>query len=399
MTGGGEQNLPSQEQPPKVDAIRYAFCTIHDALLRSRFNLSYLEIIKATEDNSPLLHKYQKYDIKTVARTAEILGFGNDFRGEYVDEWNSLPEENRENFLDWLAKKDDAFRLRYEGFLAEIAPLSPSPTAAAEIQKYLDEEQRKKRIVSQERQREKEAQPNIADMSESELRQEVVKHINDTLGKLAQGPLADGTGAFGYGREPDRRKHYDNGILLPLICSYVRFTKAFREDEQIGVRLELLGIFYSGQMYVDMKPQLDKKAERLPQMTTQEREDFEKFTVEMDAVKEAIEKDGLAPAENRYYFIPLSGVDQAVVSTESFISRAYKANPQAVKGVLLPETISTALKEQEVPIEPATGKPKWRIANLQDLRDAVAIAREYKYFIAEIIERTPKDLWGRPGLT
>ena len=100
-----------------------------------------------------------------------------------------------------------------------------------------------------------------------------------------------------------------------------------------------------------------------------------------------------------YYFIPSNPLEPAIVSTESFISRAHRANPQAAERVLLPKVISDAIDEQEAVIESMTGQPKWKTANLQDLRDVVTIVRGYKGFVKEIIQRTPSINWGRPGLT
>lgn len=190
-----------------------------------------------------------------------------------------------------------------------------------------------------------EQQKPIEALTEQELRQKIVTGINEPLGKLAQGPVADGTGALGFGREWDYKKYYDRGIMLPLFCNYVRLTKAYAADEQTGVRLELLGIRESGQMYIHLKPEFDEKAKRVDQMTPEEREDFRKFSEIMEAQKEAIEKDGLAPTENRYYFIPLKEDGPAIVSTESFITRASRANPQSADTWIGEKILARAEKE------------------------------------------------------
>lgn len=237
----------------------------------------------------------------------------------------------------------------------------------------------------------------IENLSENDLRQEIVTGINDTLGKLANGPVADGTGASGYNRK--FRQWDKDPILLPLMCSYVRFTKAFEQDEQVGVRLELLGLMGSGSMYVALKPELDRQAQEVARMNPEQRAEFKKFTQEMESLRVAIEQDGLTPADNRYYFIPLDPIQPAIVSTESFISRAYRVNPQAAERALLPELIAEAQEEQTAPIEPISGQPRWKVANLQDLRDIATIVRGYKSFVKEIIQRTPTIYWGRSGLT
>ncbi len=241
----------------------------------------------------------------------------------------------------------------------------------------------------------------IEKLSENDLRQEIIIGINDALGNLANGPVADGTGATGYGRISSwwGKGIPEVGSMFPLHCSYARFTKAFERDEQSGVRLELLGIMESGSVYAAIKPEFDEKAKRVSEMSLEEREDFEKFVLTMEVLKVAIDKDGLVPAENRYYFIPSNPLEPAIVSTESFISRAHRANPEATERVLLPETISEALEEQKATIDPISGQPTWRAANLQDLRDATTIVRGYKNFIKEIIQKTPSNYWGRPGLT
>src|SRR5258708_40112847 len=76
--------------------------------------------------------------------------------------------------------------------------------------------------------------PPIEALSEQELRTEVIDGINTTLGNLPFSPVADGSGSFGY----ERAK---NG-LYGLQSAYVRFTKAYEADEQVGVQLELLGV-------------------------------------------------------------------------------------------------------------------------------------------------------------
>lgn len=243
-------------------------------------------------------------------------------------------------------------------------------------------------------------QPKPIDaLTEQELRLEIIEGINETLGKLALGPVAAGTGALGYGREWDWKKEYDKGIILPLFCSYIRFTKAFEADEQTGVRLELLGIMRTGRMYVDLKSKFDEDKKRVDQMTPEEKENFEKFAEIMEAQKEAIERDDLAPSENRYYFIPLENDKPGIISTESFITRASRVNPQDADTWIGEENVDRAEKEDASPVEPITGLPKLRNVNLQDLRDAAVIIRGYKNFVKEIIERTPKDFWGRAGLT
>lgn len=242
---------------------------------------------------------------------------------------------------------------------------------------------------------------SIENLSESDLRREIVTGINDTLGKLANGPVADGTGTYGYNRKSGWSEKIEPGdkSMLPLICSYARFTKAYERDKQVGVRLELLGLMESGSMYVNLKPMLDKQAQEVARMNPEQLAEFEKFTQEMKSLKVAIEQDGLAPADNRYYFIPLDPIQPAIVSTESSISRAYRANPQEAERVLLPEVIADAQEEQTAPIEPISGQPRWKIANLQDLRDIATIVRGYKGSIKEIIQQTPAKHWGRPGLT
>lgn len=396
-----EESSPIQaEIPREVNPVNYAFYTIEDALLRARHGLSYLElqaeIKKDDKSGDPFLGKYLK---DAQSRAADILGLGRGWNSDYAQEWKALPSEDRENFLDWLAKKDDDFRIRYEDFLAEIAPFAPSPTAAQEIQDHSDREQMESYRIYEERRKEAEELPDIEGMSEVELRQEIIRHINETLGKLAQGPLVDGTGAFGFRREWDSKKEYDRGIMLPLICSYVRFTKAYDADEQSGIRLELLGLMRKGEMYVDLKDKLEEKARTVDQMTRGEREDFDKFKKEMESQKEAVERDGLAPADNRYYFIPVKDNEQAIVSTESDITRASRANPDTTDRLLGEDMVSEAEREDTKPIDPETGLPRQRTATLQDLQDAAVIVRGYKNFVKDSISITPKNNWGRPGLT
>lgn len=393
MEDKGQEVQESQGEASRESSpANYAIYTLADAWMRAKYKSSYLEALKTAGSQTI---RTQKNDAD--GRAAEIVA--PNLKSEYIEEWKTLPSEDKSNFLDWLAKKDDDFRLKYEAFLAEIAPVTPSPTAAQEIEDYQNEEWKKHFMAIEERRKEMEALPKIEDMSEIELRREIVAHINETLGKLAQGPVADGGGALGYGREWDYKKRYDRGIMLPLFCSYVRFTKAYEADEQIGVRLELLGIRETGQMYVHLKPEFDEKAKRVVQMTLEEREDFRKFEELMEAQKEAIGRDGLAPAEHRYYFLPLKDDEPVIVSTESFITRASRANPQVADTWIGEQAITNAKIEDTSQAEPITGLPQTRNATPQDLRDAAAIVREYKNFIKDIIEVTPKDFWGRPGLT
>ena len=188
----------------------------------------------------------------------------------------------------------------------------------------------------------------IEELSEQELRQEVLDGINQTLGSKAYGPVADGTGAFGYNRDESTY----------LTCSYVRFLKVMgqRDEGAKGVQLELLGLFNG-------------------------------YTKAMQ------EKDGFPPSSigNRYYIIPSDPEQPVVVSVEDFVQRAYRANPE-VAGTVFRELLSQVQNEQE---QGTTS----REATLQDLRDAAKIVRGYKSFVAEIISDTPPEFWGRPGLT
>lgn len=244
-------------------------------------------------------------------------------------------------------------------------------------------------------------------LTEQQLREQVVTGINGVLGRLAVGPVADGTGAMGYGREwnwqnKSERGELEKGAMLPLFCSYIRFTKAFNRDEQIGVRLELLGIMDSGRMYFALKSRHDEEAKRIVEMTPEERAKHQRFSEEIESLqplRDAIDADGLAPADNRYYYFPLNEIEPVMVSTESFISRAHSLNPEAAERAISPEVISKELEKQEAPIDPESGKPRWRTANLQDLRDAAAIVGGYTGFVADIIQQTPKEVWGRPGMT
>ena len=283
--------------------------------------------------------------------------------------------------------------------MAEISPLVPSSTAATKIREFYNKVQTRSHKIYLERDRERKALSNLEEMSELELRREIARHINKALGKLANGPVADGTGALGFGREWDYRKEFDRGIMLPLTCSYVRFTKAYEADEQSGVRLELLGLMRIGQMYVHLKPELDEKAKRVDQMTQEERKDFESLREAMESQKEAIEKDGLAPSDNRYYFIPIKEDEQPVVSTESDITRASRVNPGTADRLLGEELVGRARREDAGEIEPVTGLPRSREATLQDLRDMAVIVRGNMNFVKDFIESTPSENWGRPGLT
>lgn len=398
-----EESPPIQtETPREIHPVNYAFYTIEDALLRARHGLSYLElqeeIKKDDKSGDPFLSKYLE-DAQSSA--ADILGIDHGWNFDYVKEYRNLPKEGRENFLDWLAKKDDDFRIRYEGFLAEIAPLFPSPTAAQEIQDNSDKEQMESYRIYEARKKEAEELPDIENMSGVELRQEIIKHINETLGKLANGPLADGTGAGGYRREWNTSKIYrgESEKMFPLFCAYVRFTKAYEADEQNGVRLELLGLMHSGEIYSHLKPMVEEKARRASEMSSEDRSEFERSLEEVDNLRKAVESDGLAPADNRYYFIPMGEDGHAVVSTDSFITRASRANPETADRLLGENTVAEIEKRDSADFDPVTGLPRLRDATLQDLRDAAAIVRGYADSVKDIIGVTPKDNWGRPGLT
>lgn len=235
--------------------------------------------------------------------------------------------------------------------------------------------------------------PPIDSLSESELRQETIERINTVLGEYRVGPVADGTATDGYDRK-------EQG-LSSLSCSYFQFSKAYRGEEQVGVQIALLGLgdvdipTFSLGYY---KEELNKRLKKAPS-SDEDKQELTKLIDQVRRLEESVAKDGIAPADNRYYFIPLDSVQPAIVSTESFMARAHRVNPQMAERGFLPEVIAEAKGAENQPIDEASGQPRSKIANLQDLRDALAIVRGGDWFVKDIIGVTPKKNWGRPGLT
>lgn len=230
--------------------------------------------------------------------------------------------------------------------------------------------------------------PPIEGLPEQELRRETVDRINDTLGNLPFGPVADGTGTFGF-----KRAEQD---LPPLRCSYFQFSKAYEADRQVGVQIALFGVF-GASLLSFYKSTIEEKLKA--DLSDEERKALDQDVKNLRILEQSAAKDGIAPAENRYYFIPSNPVQPAVVSTESFIARAHKVNPQAAERVFLSELIDHELSAENQPMDKDSGQPRSKIANLQDFRDALAIVRGGDWFVREIIEVTPKEFWSRPGLT
>lgn len=75
--------------------------------------------------------------------------------------------------------------------------------------------------------------PPIDSLSEQELRQEVIERIDNTLGELPIGPVADGSALNGYNRTKQN--------LSSLRCSYFQFSKASNGETQAGIQIALLG--------------------------------------------------------------------------------------------------------------------------------------------------------------
>lgn len=146
------------------------------------------------------------------------------------------------------------------------------------------------------------------------------------------------------------------------------------------------------------KAELEKRLKEEPS-SDEDRKELDNLINRVRQIKESLAKDGITSADNRYYYIPQDPIQPSVVSTESFIARAHRVNPQMAEGGFLPELITEAVTAENQPIDEASGQPRSKIANLQDLRDALNIVRGGDWFVREIIEMTPKEYWGRPGLT
>lgn len=235
--------------------------------------------------------------------------------------------------------------------------------------------------------------PPIDGLSESELRRETVERVNTVLGELPVGPVADGTATDGYDRK-------EQG-LSSLSCSYFQFSKAYEGKKQVGVQIALLGLGDIDMPTFSLgydKRELAKRLKETPS-SDKDKEELAKLINRVRLLEGSVAKDGIAPADNRYYFIPLDPVQPAVVSTESFLARAHRVNPQMAERGFLPEVIVEAKKGEAQPIDEESGQPRSKIANLQDLRDTLAIVRGGDWFVKDIIGVTPKQNWGRLGLT
>lgn len=229
--------------------------------------------------------------------------------------------------------------------------------------------------------------PPIEALSAQELRTEVIDGINTTLGNLPFGPVVDGSGSFGYERDKEG--------LFGLQSSYVRFTKIYQQGEQAGVQLELLGLSSAqfDRIYLYQLREETMDRDGVPEEERQGARERRQQLQNMFA------KDGIAPLDNRYYFIPTDLEKPARVSAESFITRADRANPEDVKKAFLPELIESEKRAQEADVDDISGEPMKKDANMQDLRDAAKIVRNYKGFVAEAIRTMPHQYWGRRGLT
>lgn len=232
---------------------------------------------------------------------------------------------------------------------------------------------------------------SIETMSEPELRQEVIDSVNYTIGKLPIGPPVDGSAVMGYRRR-------DLG-LYDLVCSRVRYTKVYdpETEQQSGVQIELF-FLSQAQYYPVQRRLLEEKLQSIENRTEEEKLRLQQLIEGTRLLGDQVAKDGLAPAENRYYYIPFDPNQKVIVSTESFISRAHRANPERAEGFFLKEDVESAKTHQEEEIDRSTGLPRKKGASLQDLRDAANIIRHSKFLVSMAVDAGRED-WGEPGFT
>lgn len=231
--------------------------------------------------------------------------------------------------------------------------------------------------------------PPIDSLSEVELRKETIDRINEALDGLPAGPLADGTGMSGYQRAAEN--------LPPLSCGYFQWSKAFEGEEQVGVQIALLGV--NGSFGLAIYKSLIERDLKREHLSEQEKEQLKRGIQKLRGIQESVAKDGIAPAENRYYLIPLDPIQPAIVSGESFVSRAHRLNPTRAEKGLTAELIARSEEVDAQAIDEVSGQPRSKIANLQDFRDALTLARGGYLAVKDTITHTPKKFWGRPGLT
>ena len=181
----------------------------------------------------------------------------------------------------------------------------------------------------------------IESLSVQELRQESIDRVNNTLDNLPIGPVADGTATFGF-----RRKKQG---LPELMCSYIQYSKVFREERQVGIQVSLLGMF-EGHTLAVYQNIVERDLKKSEQLNDDEKADLGRSIQTLRRLQEGAKKDGITPDDNRYYFVPLDPVQPAVVSVESFIARAHSVNPHAAERALLPEDIATAQQIENQPI-------------------------------------------------
>lgn len=332
MDSSEPQNIPEdQARPPLIerDPHSYLLNNIVDALARARYGSSFIELEKKEKNGG------RDYEIAS-RQLSEVIHGAISVTGDiYKDtkEWLDLPDRSQLDFLDWLKNKNAGFKSRYENFERSVDGLDIDLSAADKIDQYNRIEQQKKAKALEV----EEVTSKIEDLSETELRNEISRRVLNALGKLIISPVADGSALQGYGR-PTRDSS--------LASSYFRYLKLMNEDEQVtGVQVELFGVFNYH---------------------------FESFRT--------FDGPDFKSSNNRYYFIPVDSIQPAVVSTESFIDRANKVNPN-------------------FQLENEGSDPSFKIANLQDLRDALAVVRDSDWFIKEVIYNTPHQYWGRSGLT
>lgn len=328
----------------KRDPWGYVFHTIADASARSSFGSSLLELERGERTN----HRYRQMADKAEGVASSMMAEGRVPYSD-VEAWRNLPEETRGDFLGWLMRNNDTFRLRFEKFTQDILPLTISPTAAEELDKYRTEENiRRQQAVAVEQ-----ATQKIEDLSEEDIRLEIVRRITSALGKLHIGPTLDGTALSGFNRPQG----------ADLWSSYFRYLKIFDENEKlVAVKIELYGVMDANHP-------------------------------EFQAIDENVFSED--SGYNRYYLIPIDTKLPGKVSVESFLTHKGRINQTKrerddEQANWVYENFLQHMQEDVKGV---------KHASLQDYRDALSLVRRSDWFVKQVLYDSPPEAWQRPDVT
>lgn len=265
---GELEHQPEGEREITVDPFGSLFENIADTYARAKYHRSMIDLDKMRSEGYEESLMADRWRDEAWKKAIEVVGQDPEFN-QQVDALRNLPREELGDVLDRMMRKNDGFRLRFEAFLQEVGDTPYRAEAYIEGVKYERAEAEKERIATAVDPIEKKTE----EMTDSEVRQEIVRRVQNALGKLMMGPVADS-----------------------LVAGYLQYVKVMdhQTEELKGVQLNLFGI----------------------------REELKKFY-------DPREDENFKISDNLSYFIPADETKPGKLLTESFLDNIQRVSPEA----------------------------------------------------------------------